>query len=198
MRTFLALCGSVGTTRRIAEAMEQKAAAMAQAGWKLAWVPPANLHVTLKFFGSIPAESVDAIALCVKKRLAEVPPPTLRFAGTGVFPPPRDGKGAPRVLWIGADGGKALLSLQQALEGDLEAIGFARETRHFHPHLTVARVLEPPPHGDAGWTTDPAALDFGQETIPEIVIYESPAGIGKPHRAGVEYRALARVPFTKA
>jgi len=189
MRTFLALCCSVGTTRRIAEAMEQKATELAQEGWKLAWVPPAQLHVTLKFFGSIPEESMEAIALRLRQRLAELPAPRLRIRGAGAFPAPGDGP--PRVLWLGADGGKPLYALQQTIEGDMADLGFSREARPFHPHLTVARVLEPPP-SSAAWQLD---QDFGEDAITELIVYES--RIGKPNRAGAEYLARARVPFMR-
>ena len=66
-----------------------------------------------------------------------------------------------------------------------------REVRAFQPHLTVARVHEAPADVSA-WKSD---QDFGEEKIPEIVIYETK--VDQSHRAGVEYRALARVPFTK-
>ena len=203
MRTFIALCASVGTTRRIAEAMEKKAQELAAlaTGWKLAWVPPANLHVTLKFFGEIPPESLDAITMRLRQRLAELPPIALKIAGSGVFPAAPSNEGAPRVLWLGVDGGKALTTLQQAIEADMEDLGFPRATRPYHPHLTVARVLEQPAIAHAieapanpSFSLEPS--DFGEERIGELVVYES-ATSTRPHRVGVEYIARARVPFSK-
>lgn len=194
MRTFLALCFPVGMTRRIAETMDQKGAQLRDLGWKLAWVPPANLHVTLKFFGSIPPESLDAIAMRLRQRLIEVPQVTLRARGQGVFPHPSEGP--PRILWIGVDGGKALTSLHRLVEDEMADLGFAKEARPFHPHLTVARVLEPPSELSA-WPTDDQ-VDFGEEPIPELVVYESQIQKStKPNRAGQEYLARARVPFSK-
>jgi 2'-5' RNA ligase len=190
MRTFLALCASVGTTRRIAEAMEKKAPQLSDLGWKLAWVPPANLHVTLKFFGQIPPESLDAITMTLRQRLADLPPITLKIAGTGTFP--SAGEGPPRVLWIGVDGGKALSALQQSIESDMEGLGFPRESRAYRPHITIARVLEAP--ASPSWSLEPS--EFGEEKISELVVYES-ATSNRPHRVGVEYLARARVPFSK-
>ena len=44
------------------------------------------------------------------------------------------------LAWIApADAPPALTALQSALAGALEANGFAREARPFHPHVTLAR-----------------------------------------------------------
>jgi 2'-5' RNA ligase len=99
------------------------------------------------------------------------------------------------VLWLGADGGKALTALQQSIESDMEGLGFAREERSYHPHLTIARVLEAP--ADHSFSFEPPITsDFGEEKISELVVYES-ATSNRPHRVGVEYIARARVPFSK-
>ena len=191
MRTFLALCFSVGTTRRIAETMVREAARLKDTGVPIAWVPPAMMHVTLKFFGDIPTESIDAIAARLRPRLAALPPINLSAKSYGAFPV----EGPPRVLWVGIEGGKPLAELQQAIESDMEELGFIREPRAFHPHLTVARVVGPPPLslGDVPWKSD---VDFGMEKIGELVIFESQQSSSK-NRAGVEYLARARVPFKK-
>jgi len=59
--------------------------------------------------------------------------------GLGAFPDPR----APRVLWIGLpEYGGELTRLASDVEAALVAIGFAPESKPFHPHLTLARVKE--------------------------------------------------------
>ena len=214
MRTFIALCFSVGTTRRIAEAMEQKAALLKDLGWKLAWVPPANLHLTLSFLGSIPPESVDAIATRLRQRLVDLSPITLRAQGAGSFPRSDESSGgaAPRVLWIGvtsADQNKALFALQKSIAADMEDLGFPKADpgQAFFPHITIARVIEPAPADQlAAWPAELATQDFGEDRITEVVVYESLRHqtnyqtnypTPKSHRLGAEYVARARVPFTK-
>jgi 2'-5' RNA ligase len=196
MRTFLGLCFSVGMTRRVAEAMEREAARLAETGAKLAWVEPAMMHVTLKYFGEIPEEALDAIAARLRTRAAELPPIGLQAKGYGRFP----SDGAPHVLWIGIHGGKPLEALHKAVEADMVDLGFAREARPYHPHLTVARVAE----GESAFEWPPsgsgADVDFGIEKIGEIVVFESKtsakSGASKStNRGGVTYLARARVPF---
>jgi 2'-5' RNA ligase len=57
----------------------------------------------------------------------------------GCFPNSR----RPRVLWVGLDGGEPLLAIQEAVEQATEPLGFEREHRKFHPHLTLGRVRLP-------------------------------------------------------
>ena len=190
MRTFLALCTSVGTTRRIAEAMEREAVRLKELGWKLAWVPPANLHVTMKFLGDVQPEAIDAIAARLRRRCADLPPVTLRAKGYGLFAT----DGAPKVLWVGVEGGKPLEAMQRSLESDMVDLGFAAADKPFHPHITVARVVEPRADVELAWSSD---ADFGEDKIPEIVLYESRVYESRAIRAGAEYVARARVPFSK-
>jgi len=48
------------------------------------------------------------------------------------------------VLWIGIqDPSVGLNNYQRALEEECAKVGFAREQRPFHPHLTIARLRQP-------------------------------------------------------
>jgi RNA 2',3'-cyclic 3'-phosphodiesterase len=197
MRTFVALSLSVGAVRRVAEAVEQKASGLGERGARLAWVPPAQYHVTLQFLGDIPAESVDAIALPLRRRLSDLPPLALRLSGLGSFPLDGD----PRVLWVGIDGGKPLAALQAAVQSDLQALGFVKPPAAtdlpYHPHLTVARIPEGAALAAADWQSE---LSLGEDVSTEVVVYESRLLKEQPpksHRGGVEYHARARVPFSK-
>jgi 2'-5' RNA ligase len=195
MRTFIALSLSIGTVRRVTELMnelEKKLAELGERGAKLAWVPPAQYHVTLRFLGDIAPESVDAISLSLRRRLSDVRPMALRLSGLGRFPLPEDGE--PRVLWVGVDGGKPLLALQAAIESDMQALGFPKEERAYHPHLTVARVAEGAGLVAADWGGE---LSLGEDVSTEAVVYESRAQKPKSNRGSVEYHARARVPFSK-
>ncbi|HID08322.1 MAG TPA: RNA 2',3'-cyclic phosphodiesterase, partial [Armatimonadetes bacterium] len=49
----------------------------------------------------------------------------------------------PRVLWVGVDAPQALLDLQSRIENAFQQLGFERERRAFHPHITIGRVKAP-------------------------------------------------------
>lgn len=106
----------------------------------LRWVNPAGIHLTLKFFGDVPAADVARIAAVVGETASGQRPLNLSVGGVGVFPEPR----RPRVLWLGMGGDvPPLVIFQQRLERVLAGIGFPPEERTFRPHLTLARIRSP-------------------------------------------------------
>jgi 2'-5' RNA ligase len=181
-RIFLALNFSVAVTRRIAEEVERRKAPLTEAGFRVAWVPAANLHVTLKFLGSIREEAIEGVAGGLKRVAGRHQPIEAKAQGLGAFPSPA----RPNVLWIGVSA-PSLAALQRDVEGTLVELGFEKDERAFHPHVTVGRVKES--RGDASelWKSD---VDCGASPLTEIVIYES-----KTRSAGAEYIARARVPL---
>ena len=104
---------------------------------KASWARDANLHLTLKFLGEIPTASVADFSKAVSLAVNQVQPFSLRLEQTGIFPT----HGQPRVLWIGInDPSTQLAELHARLEEESSQVGFAKETRPFHPHLTIARL----------------------------------------------------------
>ncbi len=175
LRAFLAIHLSVAVTRKIAEEVDRLRKGV-QA--RVNWVPPANLHLTLRFLGSIDENLIDGIEVRLKKVAARHPPFEARARGLGQF--------GGHVLWVGVDGGEALMKLQKDVEQAMVELGFAREEKPFHPHITVGRVKE----GHVGeWKSE---TELGASQVGEIVVYES-----RTHKAGVEYVARARVALGK-
>src|SRR5438270_10258156 len=135
IRCFVALNFSVAATRRIAEDVERRKAQVAAAGAKVAWVPAANLHVTLAFLGTIDEDVVEAIAGRLGRVARSFAPLQGRARGLGGFPSLE----RPNILWIGAEA-DGLAKLQRDVAGQLAELGFDPETRPFHAHVTVGRV----------------------------------------------------------
>jgi 2'-5' RNA ligase len=104
------------------------------------WSRADNIHLTLKFLGDIPQTSVSKLSEAASRTVGGVASFTIRLEQTGVFPP----HGSPRVLWIGVNDSEAKFAgLHQRLEAETEKAGFSRESRAFHPHLTLARIRNP-------------------------------------------------------
>ena len=97
------------------------------------WVRPESLHVTLKFIGEKSEEEIDNI----KRALETIEAGTfeMNFRGYGFFP----GARAPRVFWIGIEGGPNLASLAAAVDEALAHLNIAKEEHPFNAHLTLAR-----------------------------------------------------------
>jgi len=102
-----------------------------------AWVKPENIHLTLKFLGDVEETRIESIAKALGTAITHVQPIPFDIAKLGVFPDAQ----APRVLWIGIDQGRSRIAdLAGTIENAMARIGFPRERRAFHPHLTLARI----------------------------------------------------------
>ena len=145
------------------------------------WVNPESLHVTLKFIGEWPNESVPQI----EKALSTLSGPSieLRFHNYGFFPTEK----AARVFWVGISGGTPLADLANHVDEVLGNLGIAKEARAFSPHLTLARGSGG--SGAPGWRKGDransgfrrlqdklatmSALEFGTMTAREFFLYQS-------------------------
>jgi 2'-5' RNA ligase len=106
-------------------------------GADVKWVEPENVHITLKFLGSIGQADVDNLADVLPDAVGGANAFDVTVSGCGTFPPGR----RPRVVWIGlADGKEHLADLAYAVEEICASLGFAKEKRPFRPHVTIGRV----------------------------------------------------------
>ena len=100
------------------------------------WVDPGNFHLTLRFIGEIGEDAAadvdDALSRLRARRF------TLQIAGTGVF------GDKPRSLWAGIERNPELVGLRDKIEQALIRVGLPPEPRKFAPHVTLARLRDPP------------------------------------------------------
>jgi 2'-5' RNA ligase len=142
---------TVAQLGEVAEALARRAGA---AGVPIRWLAPATYHVTVKFLGWARPEAVDAIVDAVRAAAA-VPPFTFTTARLGAFP----SRDKASVVWAGADC-EAMQKLARALDAACEPLGFARDHRPFHGHVTLGRLREPRPVSDV-------LLPFGEQVFSE-------------------------------
>ena len=101
------------------------------------WVTPDHIHLTLRFLGNVPDESVISLFHAMEHAAQGQTVFPLRAKALGCFPHPA----RPRVLWVGLDDpSQALERLNERLTVALTPLGFPPEDRPLHPHLTLARV----------------------------------------------------------
>ncbi len=101
------------------------------------WVSAEGIHLTLKFLGEIPAPRVEEVKRALAKACIGTPPMHLEIDALGGFPDTAQ----PRVVWAGLSGDiEVLSSLATRVDLALAELGYARESRPFVPHLTIARV----------------------------------------------------------
>lgn len=187
VRAFVAVNLDLRTTRRVADLQARVHQALGAKGAQLRWVPPPNLHVTLKFVGAIDAQLVAAIRDAIRPVAAATRAFRVRTKGLGTFPDAQ----SPKVLWVGTESeGGALETLAAAIDEALVGIGIPREKRKFHPHLTLARVKDGAGLALASVLDPLAPADCGDCTVSEVVVYRSETKPG-----GAEYEALERIPL---
>ena len=103
------------------------------------WVDPYNIHLTLKFLGSVGVDRIDGIIRAIEQAARGIAPFRLEVKGLGVFPNTR----RVQVAWAGISGDlDRLVQLQEHIESNLSPLGFAPELRSFTPHLTIARLRD--------------------------------------------------------
>jgi 2'-5' RNA ligase len=144
------------------------------------WVRPESMHLTLKFIGEKPSDTVEEI----KKALGGIRTGAIEisFRGYGFFPTSK----APRVFWVGIGAGPELTALAKSVDEATAALGVLKEEHAFSPHLTLAR------RGGSGaprWCKGDRenavfqrlqeklaampALEFGTMTAREFFLYQS-------------------------
>ncbi len=107
------------------------------AGWQARWTRPETTHLTLKFFGNRPVDSVERLEAGIRSVLTSERRFELWTAEMGMFPNWR----RPRVIWLGIqDRSGALTRIASAVELESRRLGIEPEERPFRPHLTIARV----------------------------------------------------------
>jgi 2'-5' RNA ligase len=192
MRLFVAIDIPEDTRAALGRLIEQLRPACPAARW----VRLAGMHVTLKFIGEAPEEKRAGIeaALASAREAAGAAPVELSFRGIGFFPNER----RPRVLWAGIEAPPSLAALAAQIEASLRPLGFPREAREFHPHLTLARFDSPQGlaqlHAMIGKLREaPGALEFGRGTAREFHLYRS-----EHQRGGAVYTRLASFTFCEA
>jgi RNA 2',3'-cyclic 3'-phosphodiesterase len=165
LRAFIAVEVSEAVAERAGAIIERLRAS--EAG-DVKWVQPHHFHLTLKFLGETRRADLPALSEALREVAARAAPFTLELSGVGAFPNVR----RPRVVWLGASaGGEALVGLAGATETACAALGWSREEKAYHPHLTLGRVRERP-RGAAG------RAPAGPEALTRALEGESEAAAG--------------------
>ncbi|MCX7991736.1 MAG: RNA 2',3'-cyclic phosphodiesterase [Proteobacteria bacterium] len=102
------------------------------------WTKEDTWHITIKFLGEVKASLLDKIAHCLNEIKNNFSAFTLELDKLDFFPDAR----IPRVIFLGLKECLELKKLAGEIENKLAEIGFPKEKREFHGHLTLGRIKD--------------------------------------------------------
>jgi RNA 2',3'-cyclic 3'-phosphodiesterase len=147
------------------------------------WVPPENLHVTLRFLGDFTDAKVPDLVAWMRKAAAHLPF-GLDIGGVGGFP----SQGSAKVIWVGAiDETGAAGRVYDIIDKGAAKCGCGRENRKYKPHITVGRSRRRPVRIERE-TVDRFAGRALRLDVNDIVLYKSVL-----KSTGAEYTEIQRV-----
>jgi 2'-5' RNA ligase len=154
---------------------------------KIAWSPPANLHITTKFIGEWPETRLPEMMTALEG-IPSRPVIAVAVRRVGFFPNPH----SPRVFWCGVEA-PCLETLAADTDRAASALGIEPEKRAFSPHLTLARIKEPVPLQPLREKIAALpSLDFGAFEVNNFFLY-----LSKLSPKGSVYTKLREFPLTK-
>ncbi|MBN1187503.1 MAG: RNA 2',3'-cyclic phosphodiesterase [Bacteroidales bacterium] len=165
-RTFIAI--DIPANNFISTAFNEVKASLRHQ--KIKWTDAQLFHLTLKFLGDTENSIIPSIIESLKSITKNVSALKINLQGAGVFQNYRN----PKVIWLGIKENENLISLQVAIDKEIQKFGYEAEQRKFSPHLTLGRIK---------WMNDTTELkkviekykgaDFGEFLIDQVIFYES-------------------------
>jgi 2'-5' RNA ligase len=137
---------------------------------RVGWEKTEKFHLTLKFLGDIDDSDLQRLNDATFETAGQISKFNLQTGDTGAFP----SKKKARVLWLGIKDEKGILQkLAEVFETKCAKHGFAKDTRSFKAHLTIARLREPGKSKELIEKHLETKIEPAQFEVSEIVIYES-------------------------
>lgn len=187
-RLFVGIRVSVGTSNALAGAAETLARRARDAGVDIRWVAPVGYHVTMKFLGWTRESALEAVLDAIARAAESTPRFTMKCARLGAFP---TGEKA-SVVWAGIEEQSgALDALAKRLEEGCARLGFEREKRPFHPHVTIGRLAKVAAVREV--VLPMAEQMFGDTRVDSMLLFES-----ETKSSGSVYKEIRRIDFKAA
>lgn len=166
MRLFVAIELDEGVRSQLREVQE----GLRRSCEGVRWVPSVQLHLTARFLGDVPDSDVPLVADAVVRGAAVSVPSRMRIAGCGCFPP----RGPVRIVWAGAhEPSGALVRCVEAINRELDELGYPPERRAFSPHITIGRVREDRSGGQIRAAADAFTFDELEQAVSSVTLMQS-------------------------
>lgn len=148
-----------------------------------------DYHITVQFLGDAAASRVSEIVAGMQAAVASQSAFELQAMTWNTFGRVE----RPRVLWMDVEGDReSLHTLQQQVGIEMDKLGFAPESRAYHPHITTARQYQ----GEADFDLQSLRKQLMEDrpcwTVDRLVLYRTRLG------QIPMYEIVGEAPFTSA
>jgi 2'-5' RNA ligase len=139
--------------------------------WRIAWVRPPQLHLTLIFLGDTLCESIPMVQAAMNDVGRDKTAFPMALGGLGWFGRPLH----PRVIWAKVDEpSRRLTVIQKAIDAKLRSIGFFWPPEEFVEHVTLGRVKSDHSAGELarvldGWPRE----EYGTSEVTGLTLVQS-------------------------
>jgi 2'-5' RNA ligase len=151
------------------------------------WVPPENMHLTLRFLGEL--DGREAADMDAELNSISVPTFEIELAGLNTF---GNGKKI-NALYVGVEAPEPLTRLQTKVEKSAQRAGQPAEGRKFRPHVTLARFKGHPGPKFGNFLHQHSLFRSGPVPVDRFCLYSS-----KLTQNGPIYRVEAEYPLEPA
>nr|WP_320190352.1 RNA 2',3'-cyclic phosphodiesterase [uncultured Desulfobacter sp.] len=133
IRCFIAITIDDHTKRQLGQVQKAIRATGIHAGWPSS----KNFHLTLKFLGDIPEQTLPCIKTVISESIAQSQCFDITLNRIGFFPNTR----YPKIIWIGPDkANPELMTLKQTIDTKLKRCHQCTKETKFSPHITLSRI----------------------------------------------------------
>lgn len=152
------------------------------------WQSEDQIHLTLRFIGDVETPLADDIVRSLSAITFDAF--DIRLSGVGQF-----GDKRPHVLWAGVEENPSLRRLAAKVENNLQRTGLNPETRKYTPHVTLARLKNPPRQRVLQFLSNNGLFQSSAFLISEFHLYESHlAGAGAIYQIATSFPLTASSP----
>lgn len=149
---------------------EETASALANLGFGLPgarWISADRYHITLRFIGEVDGRTARAVG----EELGQIAMPSfwVDLHGVGTF----GDKRKVHSLWAGVRANAMLNRLHDKVDGAVARLGLPPDRRKFTPHVTLARLSNPPPERLCGYLAHHALVSPPGFQCESFVLYSS-------------------------
>ena len=172
IRTFIA----IDIPQEIKMELDKLISTLRPLGPDIKWVKAANLHMTLRFLGEIPKDSIAGLAQEIETNVKNFGKFQLALSGLGGFPNLR----RPKVIWVGSGSGTdRLMDLASLVQKSCIDGGFGEGDKPFSSHLTIGRVKFPKVLNQLISRIESTKFESAPFDVDEVIVFRSdlsPAG----------------------